>query len=304
MRKLILLLVLVGFSNKAFSQVNTRIFDSNRVSKEFPKLKPKLKGIPEKRMMSFDINKLIEEDRQTKGRDVPFRFGKGFDVNLTLKDGKWDNSDSGRIWSLKISSTGAYSLNFIFEDLFLGDGAELYIYNTKGTMVYGPLTSAQNSQNKTFLTDLIEGDSAIIQLLEPTSLMNSSSFRITRIVHGYRNMFSIINESGIGSSGSCNKDITCYSDWTKESDAVALVLLSSGSELCSGSLVGNTAMNFRPFFLSAFHCIDLDESGILSNDEINNAENWMFRFQFKKTTCGGSSVSNYITYNRANYRAA
>ncbi len=30
-------------------------------------------------MSSFDISRLIKEDEQVKGKDVPYRFGKGFD---------------------------------------------------------------------------------------------------------------------------------------------------------------------------------------------------------------------------------
>ncbi len=40
-------------------------------------------------MPLFDVTALLEEDEVTKDLDIPFRFGKSFDVNLTLKDGKW-----------------------------------------------------------------------------------------------------------------------------------------------------------------------------------------------------------------------
>jgi len=34
------------------------------------------------------------------------------------------------------------------------------------------------------------------------------------------------------------------------------------------------------------------------------AKNWAFRFHYKKTTCNGSTIYSYITYNYANFRAA
>jgi hypothetical protein len=48
-------------------------------------------------MPSFDVKKLLEEDAQMKGLDVPFRFGHGFDVSYTLSDGKWETRNDKRI---------------------------------------------------------------------------------------------------------------------------------------------------------------------------------------------------------------
>ncbi|MDE5703515.1 MAG: serine protease, partial [Bacteroidales bacterium] len=42
----------------------------------------------------------------------------------------------------------------------------------------------------------------------------------------------------------------------------------------------------------------------LSETEINNAQNWAFRFHYQKTTCNGSAVYKYVTYNYAYFRAA
>lgn len=301
MRKILFIILSLSVLINSNAQVNSKIFKSNEAFRENTKLKPFLK-CSLKKMPQFDVNELYEEDKRTKGMDIPFRFGKGFDVNYTLQDGTWEISDTGRIWSLEISSLGAFSLNFIFDELFLPEGTELYIYNTEGTMVYGPLTSAQNLSKGTFLTDLIMGNTSIIQIFEPKGIKNQTKLRIKKVVHGYRNMFS--NLSGQGSSGVCNNDICCFPDWTDESFAVAMVLLSNGTEWCSGSLVNNTAQDLRSYFLTAFHCIDESRDEWLSADEIDNAQNWMFRFKYKKITCSGSY--NYLTstYNRANFRAA
>lgn len=129
---------------------------------------------------------------------------------------------------------------------------------------------------------------------------------IRKVVHAYKNLFESPSEKSLGDSDDCNHDnnINCYSNWDKQSDGVAVVLLSNGDELCSGSLLNNTAQNFRPFFLSAFHCIDSDDNGSLSTSEKNDAENWMFKFQYKVTECNGNTVRTSYTYNRANFRAA
>ena len=196
---------------------------------------------PEIVMPGFDINRFLEEDEAVKGMDVPYRFGKEFDVNYSLADGKWTNVDSGRVWLMKVTSSGAYSINFIFKELYLPEGAELYIYSTDGSMVYGPVRSKQNLERGLFLTDIIKGESVILYLFVPENNEVNARLIISRIVHGYKDLFVSLFESGkgLGSSEWCEKDVACYPGWGTESNAVALVLLASGYEHCSGSLLNN-----------------------------------------------------------------
>ena len=121
-------------------------------------------------------------------------------------------------------------------------------------------------------------------------------------MHGYR---SIENEfyGQNGSSATCNIDIACRPDFEQESKAVGLVLLSSGTEWCSGSLIMSTDCSLKPYFLTAFHCIDYTKDGTLSVDEIDNAENWMFKFYHKKIECNESSIHTGYTYNSDTFRA-
>ena len=75
--------------------------------------------------------------------------------------------------------------------------------------------------------------------------------------------------------------------------------------MCSGSLLNNANQDNKPFFLTAFHCVDLDMPyGELSDEEKNDAEHWSFRFHYKIAHCGGSVVNTYITHNYAEFRAA
>ena len=105
---------------------------------------------------------------------------------------------------------------------------------------------------------------------------------------------------------SCHNDIACYSDWSKEANAVALILLANGTSLCSGALVMTADNSFRPYLLTAFHCIDIGVlPGSLSAAEIDQAEHWMFKFGYKKHTCTGSDyILPGISYNGATFRAA
>ena len=72
---------------------------------------------------------------------MPYRFGKSFDVSYSLSDGQWHEVEGGRLWTLSFESEGAISLNFIFENMCIPEGASLYIVNQDKTVVYGPVTS-------------------------------------------------------------------------------------------------------------------------------------------------------------------
>jgi lysyl endopeptidase len=122
---------------------------------KYPGFQISRSNAPEKTMPAFDVTPLLEEDKAVEGMDYPFRFGKSFDVNLGLKDGKWVQTDSMNFWNLKISSPKAYSLNFIFSELYLPEGAELHVFNEDGSMVYGPVTGKQNQHGRTYLTYII-----------------------------------------------------------------------------------------------------------------------------------------------------
>jgi hypothetical protein len=128
---------------------------------------------------------------------MPFRFGYAIDVNYTLENsGIWHENKEGRVWKLGVQSHGAYSLNFIFEDLLLPDGAEIYLYNNDRTMVYGPITGKEGGSSKEFGTDLIKGETVIIELFEPEENRNMSKLKIAKAIHGYKNMFYTPNSFG------------------------------------------------------------------------------------------------------------
>jgi len=146
----------------------------------------------------------------------------------------------------------------------------------------------------------------ILYLYMPEDKGGYAKLLISRIVHGYKDLYAGLSDSiqGFGDSGDCQEDVACYPGWGNESDAVAMVLLANGDSLCSGSLLNNAAQDYRGYFLTAFHCIDTDKNGSLSTTEKNNAQEWAFKFNYNATSCGGSQVATTTTYNHDNFRAA
>lgn len=257
------------------------------------------------RMPAFDLEKMQKEDAEMEGLDVPYRFGKGFDVSYTLSDGLWQDVEGGRLWTLTFESKGAISLNYIFENMHLPEGANLFIMNQDKTVVYGPVTSEVCvPRESTFLTDVIPGASSTIYLFEPLAKINESTLTIKRVVHGYRSFDFKQVERSLGDASSCNIDVACYPAYENESKGVALIMLSNGTTMCSGSLLMSTDLSFDPYLLTAFHCIDTNKNSVLSDSEKQAAENWMFKFCFKKTACNGGTLAQSYTYNKADFCSA
>ena len=210
---------------------------------------------------------------------------------------------------LKNRFTRCSFIKFIFDELKLSPNAELYIFNTDGSMVHGPITETQNLNEGLHMTDLVAGNEVIIQLREPAHSNPQSSLKISSVIHGYKNIFSFISENNERALA-CHNDVDCYPAWANEADAVAMILFPNGeyTSQCSGSLINNTAQNFRSFLLTAFHCIDIEKDifgcsdGVLSTSEKANVANWVFRFNFK-TPCNGGSFAS-VTYNKASLLSA
>jgi len=163
------IIILIGLFNIlfVFGQVESRLFPNNDALSKISIAKDISRSSKIQKWPSFNKQILLDEDAVNEGLDIPFRFGKGFDTDITLSDGNWTKVGNGRLWSMEFESEGAYSINFVFNDFYLPEGAELYITNKEETMLYGPVTSEQNTKDGFFLTDLIQGDDVIIYLFEP-----------------------------------------------------------------------------------------------------------------------------------------
>jgi lysyl endopeptidase len=123
---------------------------------------------------------------------------------------------------------------------------------------------------------------------------------------------------GLNQSANCHINVACpqgaaYQD---QANSTAMVLLPNQTEWCSSTLLNNTCNNFRPYMLTAFHCLDIGGAigtscdgdygnGNLSQVEINNAQNFGFRFQFRSPNCSPSTAPAFtFFYPGATFRAA
>ena len=279
------------FKNIFFSFLLITGFSFSQVTNEGQPLSWTLnlssENIQEKLMPSFDRDKIAEEDAKNDGvKGIPWRFGYSHSVNLGLEDGTWTILENGdRIWRMLISSPGAISLNFIFNDFFIPEGGSLYLYSDDREDLLGAYTSVQNQENRMLGTWLVYGDKVWLEYYEPQNVSGMGSLNISKITHGYRNADKKSQEKGLNDSGDCMYDVDCNigDDWQAQKEhnkrAVALIVLNNS--LCSGTLINNTSNDGTPYFLTADHCM-----------QGNNASTVAFLFDWISPTPQCASYNN------------
>jgi hypothetical protein len=205
-----------------------------------------------------------------------FRFAHSFDVSLTPQNsGKWYNTTAVNVWQLRIRSVGAYSLNLIFDQFHLPENARLFLISSKTGEVKGAYTAANNSESQIFAVEPVEGDELTVQYEEPLNVSFPGSLRITKVSHDF---VGIVSDPRIprGVSGTCNVNVNCdvVNGTENIRDAVCRIIIE-GSELCTGTLINNTAMDGTPYLLTAYHCISSEKK----------AQATVFLFNFESPYC-------------------
>ncbi|MBX7181439.1 MAG: trypsin-like peptidase domain-containing protein [Bacteroidia bacterium] len=256
--------------------------------------------IPVRVMPRVDIEFLKQEDELNKGKMKPYRFGANIDVDINLQNaGLWETLPNGdRIWRLAIRSEGALSLNFLYNKFFMPTGGKFFIYSEDHQFVLGAFTSENNREDQLFATDLLPGNVAVLEYIEPKSEKGNGVISINQVVHGYRDVFSYLKEKNANNqaaSGACNVNINCPQgdDWQTEKRAVC-ILVVGGSGFCTGSMINDVPQSGTPYFLTANHC---------TSDGSDNVAQWIFRFNYESSTCSGTTGPTSQSITGSVYRA-
>lgn len=239
-----------------------------------------------------DLERQSAQDVLNDQRPGPTRFAVSIVVDISLENaGTWETlGDGARLWRLRIRSPGALSLNLGFSDFDLPAGAGLWIYDPSGDQVQGPYTRHHRAADGQLWTALILGDEIVVELYLPPDAGDARA-DIRAVNHGIR----FFGEPEL-EQGSCNIDVACPEvDPYRDQVRSVARYTHSGVFLCTGTLVNNTAMDFRPFFLTADHC-DLDEA---------NASSVVVYWNFESPSCGqlsGGSLAD--NQSGATFRAS
>ncbi len=236
-----------------------------------------LEDVDRRTMKPIDREKLMAEDRgrrKNPERPGPERFAVSEEAGFDLRNsGTWLALPDGRLWRLRIHSPGAVSNNLGINRFDLPKGAKLWIYDPEGEHVEGSYTSRHRNHEGGLWTPIIQGDEIVVELFVPAEASHAT-LRIAQVNKGYH---------GFGHShGACNNDVICPEGdpWRDQIRSVAMYI-RSGIYYCSGQLMNNTALEFKPYFLSANHC------GVSAT----NDHTMVFFWNYEAANCGDQDAN-------------
>lgn len=244
--------------------------------------------VPTVHAAPFDAEAAAAEDAQRDQQHKLRLYGRTLAVNADLAtNGRWTSLPNGdRLWRLRVVSDGALATELYFEDLYLPDGAQLYLYDDNGEQVLGGFTSYNNRPSGRFSTAQLLGESCILEYYEPAAVTGTGSLRVVSVGHAYRDVDA-------SRADACEVDVNCPegSGWAAQRDATVRISCSgaSGQGWCSGALVNNMTLDCSPYFLTAYHCfVDLNAS-------LADLPDWKFYFRYQRPNCAsGTALANKV----------
>ena len=197
----------------------------------------------------------ISPSEQKKKKDGKFlRIGvvRPFVTPLNpLSDSAHYTVAEGDIRVAGVVSEGAVAVRVEFKEMSLPPGARVFVYSlTNPNEFYGPYEGRGASEDGTFWTPPIHGDTAVIEYFTPARSNSAKApFKVLSIAHIYKEL------SAEAAAGSCELEVTA--DWQNVAKSVGRIdFVTQGSVgSCTGTLLNDLANDQKPYFLTAHHCI-------------------------------------------------
>lgn len=160
-----------------------------------------------------------------------FQLAVPVSVNLDIvKFTSW-NYDSDFVYGkFTIKLDGALSSSINFDQFYLPNGTEMYLYNENGNMITGPVTENENNPNKIWGSWVYKGSFLIIEIKTPLSTFKQLLLHANNIAYGYKEVYKT-QVSGFGQSAVCEINVLCPlgTGWDNERNSVSLLLSDNGS---------------------------------------------------------------------------
>lgn len=246
-------------------------------------------------MPSFDVAEMLNEDYINAAKiDIPFRYGKVFEVNYDLTNsGTWKTfPDGSRVWRFAIRSEYAISINLFYREFFMPKGAMLYLYNSDKSELLGAFSELNNTDDRHFATAPTLGETTILEYYEPVYSKGKGNLKISQVVHAYKDIYGFMNTDELA----CNININCPigAPWVEQKRSVTRITFTQGGGgyLCTGSLVNNSLQNRSLLYLTAEHCAPDDHASMV------------FFFNYENPGCYGNAGPLNQTLSGATLKAS
>ena len=304
MKKNVVLFVVFSFSMvlNTYSQITTNEQPiSAKLNAEKTQLD--LKSPPPISLKIPDMNEVLAEDSvNDKSGDKGFRVGIKISVTYNSdKDGQWTKFEDGsRLWQLTLSAEKAQSLDLTFNKFWLPDSGKFFVYNPQTFETIGAITSeflrGDMSNPAKFSTGIVKGDVITLEYYQPKEVKVLPIIELSGVYYGYRTLSMLYHDPRFRLAGECQVNVNCPEgiNWSNEKRAVARILLkgAESSWWCSGALIMNTGLDFKPYVLSANHCaVDANLDANFNPD----ASESIFYWRFETTGCLDTQEPGYLS---------
>lgn len=206
-------------------------------------------------MPSFDTDSARYIDDLPGNRVGGLRFAHTFFTNLSPENSGivFHADDGSKIWKVGIRSNGAFSLNVLFSEFNLPEGASLFLYNPDRSMVLGPFTRDNRPNGGEFSVAPVNGDELVVEYQEPADASFPGKIRLTEVNHDYRGLFRTTPRFN-SLNMPCLPDVSCEASLDTITRSICLLIVN-GTTYCTGTLLNNTSQNGKPYLITASHCL-------------------------------------------------
>jgi len=224
-------------------------------------------------------------DQIIREASLPYRFAVNIPVDFSIRNsGMVIEKDGMKVWKLSLAASGAKAISLYFDRFRLPEGGRFFVYNPSRTRLLGAFSARNNNSFGTFATSLMPGDGIILEYNAPEGL-SFPELHLSEIAYAFRGFPETEGNSQQAYSESCEVNINCPegANWQKQKRGVVKIQVkdSTGSRLCSGSLINNTNNDGTPYILTANHCGAAARPSDLSQ--------WIFYFNYETAECHPTS---------------
>ncbi len=240
----------------------------------------------------FNMEKIEQEDAVRLEETGIENIGRVVYRSLNMKNcGVWTTFDDGsKLWRFQYHSKGAEGTCVYFDNYHVPEGGEVFLYSADKSYFIGPIGSEENNEHGKFVTDIVPGETAILEYYQPADVVGNVSLDILGFGHFYKGIYESNLSDFDKLSDPCEVDVNCPEGdgWENQRDAVVRLRMTDGNLIfyCSGTMVNNTSQDCRQYLLTALHCVN--------NLSAENLLLLKVHFNYERAGCGeGDTITSH-----------
>ncbi|GHT38568.1 hypothetical protein AGMMS49965_02360 [Bacteroidia bacterium] len=247
-------------------------------------------------MPRFNSDSVLRANEQSeRGMQRVYSFAYKFVTHIERgRDGAEVVLDDGtRVWQVGIASEGAYSINVLFTEFDIPEGAQLFLYNKEHSHVIGAFDARNSSPEKMLPVRPVYGDSIFVEYSEPADAAFRGRLVVGEVNHDYRGVLRMEPQPDAASwanpSGGaylCMPDARCTDDADAQLVRSSLLLMVDGTLISSGNLINNTNNDGRTYVYTSAHCLNDGRLGALDEFYQEKAQTAIVFFNYNRPVCG------------------